>query len=144
LDLVKLIYNEYERSTQIKFEGIYDKRVTEIEISLGYRILQIAGIIRNTEDKPFSWARTDYRIVASFAELYRIYYDGKDIDRDRLRAFRDQTKQVARIALYNADTITCTLATAVIPSVADAYYDTEGIGIDKVVRVLESDLWPIL
>jgi hypothetical protein len=51
-------------------------------MSLGYRILQIAGIIRNTEDKLFFWARTNYRAVASFAELYRIYYDGEDMDRD--------------------------------------------------------------
>jgi hypothetical protein len=39
LEMAKLIHDEYERSTHQKFAGIHDKRVTNLNMSLGYHIL---------------------------------------------------------------------------------------------------------
>jgi hypothetical protein len=80
--MAKLVHDEYERSTHQRFAGIHDKRVTNIEMSLGHRMLQIAGLIKDKDDKPFPWAKLQHPHVVSFKESYRMYNEGEDIDHD--------------------------------------------------------------
>lgn len=144
LDLAKLIVDEYEQSTQTQFAGIHDKRVVEIEMSLGHRMLQVAGLVKDKDGNLFPWAQTHLPCVANFVESYRIYNDGEEMDRRRSLAFKGQTKELAGLVMNNATVLACTLATATSPQVTFAYNDAEGIAMDEAAKVMESDLWPLL
>ena len=140
MDMAKIIDNAYKQSVAQKFEGIHDKRVTELELSLGYRMLQVAGIIGGA---PFALPPDD-RLRNKFAESYRQYASGDEMDKERSKFFRTQTQHLLSHTIANADAIATTLDIAQVPQVAVNYSTAEGLFADEAARVLDSNLWGIL
>ena len=145
LDMAKMIHEEYERNTKTKFAGVHDKRVLNLEMSLGHRILQVAGILKDAEKKRFPWAKDPADpLIASFCASYNQYNEGAEMDRARSKSFREQTKSLCELTIDGAEVVACTLATAAVPLVATAYGAAEGLALDESAKVLESDMWPLL
>ena len=148
LDMAKAIHNEYQRATATRFEGIYDKRVTNLELSLGNRMLQVAGIALDFTNKPegdcFPWAKPNDPLIRGFVHSYRIYLGGEEMDRDRSKLFKAQTKRLAELTMDGAEVLAGTLAIAATPLVANAYSKAEGLVIDEAARIVESQNWPIM
>jgi hypothetical protein len=148
LDMAKVIRDEYQRGTATRFEGIHDKRVTNLEISLGNRMLQVAGIALDFTNKPegdrFPWAKPNDPLVQGFVDSYRTYLDGEEMDHDRSKVFKAQTKRLAELTVDGAEVLAGTLATVATPLVANAYSKAEGLVIDEAARVMESQSWPIM
>jgi hypothetical protein len=140
MDMAKIIDNAYKQSVAQKFEGILDKRVTELELSLGHRMLQVAGIIG---DAPFALPPGD-RLRENFAEAYRQYENGDETDKERSEIFRALTQRLLSYTIANADAIATTLDIAQVPQVAVNYSTAEGLFADEAARVLDSNLWAFL
>jgi len=148
LDMAKVIHDEYQRATATRFENVYDKRVTNLELSLGNRMLQVAGIVLDFTDKPegdyFPWAKPNDLAIQGFVDSYELYLHGEEMDRDRSKLFKAQTKHLAELTMDGAEVLAATLATAATPLVASAYSKAEGLVIDEAARVVESQNWPIM
>jgi len=148
LDMAKLIHDEYQRATATRFENIYDKRVTNLELSLGNRMLQVAGIALDFTNHPegdcFPWAKPNDPLIWGFVQSYRMYLHGEEMTRDLSKAFKAQTKRLAELTMDGAEVLAGTLFTAATPLVANAYSKAEGLVIDEAARVVESQNWPIM
>jgi superfamily I DNA and/or RNA helicase len=148
LDMAKVIHDEYQRATATRFESIYDKRVTNLEISLGNRMLQVAGIALDFTNKPegdcFPWAKPNDSAIKSFVDSYRAYLCGEEMTRDSSKVFTTATKRLAELTMDGAEVLASTLATAATPLVSNAYSKVEGLVIDEAARVVESQSWPIM
>ncbi|RYO77300.1 hypothetical protein DL766_000224 [Monosporascus sp. MC13-8B] len=119
-----------------KFEGVDDDRVQNIELALGTRMKQMAGIqpddnVPIIQDEPF-------------LRLYSRFNDGGDLSPKETEEFEAGIERLMGHAIQNAAAISATVTGAVNSLVTRNYREAELIVVDEAARVPEYQWWPLL
>src|SRR5947207_1895022 len=113
----------------------------DIEVSLGNRMRQTAGLALDTSHnppQPYPWADVNNPHIQAFLESYQFYKLGQTMKYKRAIAFRAQTRRLAQMIIDRAEIISCTLSTAATPIITDSYVLAEELIINEAARVPEN------
>ncbi|RHZ50301.1 DEAD/DEAH box helicase [Aspergillus thermomutatus] len=132
--LAQMLFDFHQAQTAQPL-GVSDRRVKHVELSIGYRMLQLCGIIKT------SWSTPDAFI--SFREHYRLYQAGEEFDDTTWMDFRARSRELRDTVLARADVILCTLHTAGETAIRDNV-QPQAILVDEAARASEPELWPAL
>ncbi|RYP17089.1 hypothetical protein DL765_004708 [Monosporascus sp. GIB2] len=129
-------HNAFPNICQRKFEGVDDERVQNIELALGTRMKQMAGIQPNDnvpiiQDEPF-------------LSLYSRFNDGGDLSPKETEEFEAGIERLMGHAIQNAAAISATVTGAVNSLATRNYREAELIVVDEAARVPEYQWWPLL
>ncbi|KAL0259312.1 hypothetical protein SLS55_005048 [Diplodia seriata] len=132
----KVLMDTFQKETQRQYRGVMDKRVEEIELSLGFRMLQLSGFVTSP------WAEEDNEKHAEFRRLFNSYANGEVFDADKKRTFTEHVTVLRNEALHRAHAIVTT------PAIASEYklrdpIEPRVIFVDEAARCSEFDLWGI-
>ncbi|RYP32042.1 hypothetical protein DL767_005396 [Monosporascus sp. MG133] len=131
-----VITTHFQRYAKEKFEGVEDERVQYIELALGTRIKQMAGI---PPDNNVPIIQDE-----SFLRLYSRFSDGEDFSHEETEQFEAGIERLMGHAIQNAAAICATVTGAVNSLVTGNYREAELIAVDEEVRVREYQWWPLL
>ncbi|KIW56291.1 hypothetical protein PV05_04961 [Exophiala xenobiotica] len=124
----------FDHFVQYKEDFLQDARAEHIELSVGHKMLQLAGIIPG--------ATTDTRAWGDLKEMYR-QYSRHDIGRSD-KEFQSEIEKLFAYSISSATSICCTATGAGNPKVSGPYADAELLVVDEAARVVEYELWPLL
>ena len=138
LQVAYLVYEKHKQATAQKFEGVADRRVRVLEQSLGYRALQVAGIIGGA---PF--AQPDHESIRGFAQGFRHYLKGMVYIAEEKIRFQQRTKALLDLTLQSATCAVTTMAVAATP-VFHTNFKPVVVTIDEFARAKEQDAMPLV
>lgn len=124
----------YEKAT-FNPSPVIDKRVVNIQQSLGYRALQVAGYIPSPWSQPVKYAE--------FRRFVDLYQEGAVFNAKEQESFTKTVKNLLRDTLRLADIVVATTFGASQPLVVDSL-QPELIVVDEAARATEPELWPVL
>ncbi|KAL1627487.1 hypothetical protein SLS54_002412 [Diplodia seriata] len=132
----KVLMDTFHKETRRQYRGVMDKRVEEIELSLGFRMLQLSGFVNSP------WAEVDNEKHSEFRRLFNSYASGEVFDADKKRTFTEHVTVLRNEALHRAHAIVTT------PAIASEYkfrdpIEPRVIFVDEAARCSEFDLWGI-
>lgn len=133
----KVLMDRYTAETQQKYPGIMDKRVQDMEMSLGHRMLQISGF----SDSP--WAKRGNEEHSEFRRLFNEYRSGATFDKEKKTLFSEHIGVLRNATLRKAHAVITT------PAIAGEFKLREAIQprvivVDEAARCPEFDMWHIL
>lgn len=97
-EVEQLILDKYLLFKKKKYDGISDPRVNVIDLSVGYRMLQIAGLAE--QNCPIR--HPDVKMFAGFREKLEKYATGSPMDKDQRKEFKQAAKDLYKYVLANA------------------------------------------
>ncbi|KAL4911555.1 hypothetical protein BDW74DRAFT_173012 [Aspergillus multicolor] len=121
-----------ETATQ---EGVTDKRLALVELSLGWRMLQLCGIIPASFSEPEKYGL--------FVAAFNNYMSNVQMNEDRWKNLNQRLRLLRNDMLARADTIVCTAFAASSTPIRENVFPTV-IGVDEAARPTESELWAVL
>lgn len=89
-----------------RFDGVRDKRVTDVEHSIGYMKLLISGVIPNSEH-----AHDNPKEFAAFRELYKKRAQGDKLNTKEAAFWDSESDRLTKLAVQGASAIISTTAT---------------------------------
>ena len=95
------VFDYYHQQTKQTLPGINDSRLKLVELSLGHRMLQVAGIVPSVFNESTKFT--------NFVESFRQYRCGEIFDKERKSAFEAQTKDLLRYTISRTNILVCTL-----------------------------------
>jgi AAA domain/DnaJ domain len=95
------VFDYYHRQSKQTLPGINDSRLKLVEMSLGHRMLQVAGVIPSAFNESTKF--TD------FAESFRQYRRGSIFDKQRYSTFEAETKNLLQYTISRTNILVCTL-----------------------------------
>ncbi|KAL4792833.1 hypothetical protein BDV19DRAFT_391797 [Aspergillus venezuelensis] len=116
-------------------EGVSDQRLKEVELSLGHRMLQLAGVI------PLSFSNP--KRYEHFGFAFRNYLECPGMDCDDWICLRANLRMLRDDMLQRADVVVCTAFSAGCKPITQNVFPT-AIGVDEAGKLLESEMWPVL
>ncbi|RHZ68502.1 DEAD/DEAH box helicase [Aspergillus thermomutatus] len=134
LVLAKLVADFYAAETA-RPAGVADRRVKHAQLSLGHRMLQLAGVI------PEPWSEP--QAYEEFHEFFLQYQAGYDFDNDALKTFRSRTRELRNHVLARSNVVVAT-AFAVGDTPVRENVKPAVIAVDEAARLTEPELWPML
>lgn len=129
-----VMYDHYRRHTTEKYKGVRDRRVTMLEESLGYRMLQVAGYFESSFTVPGKFG--------AFLEFMRQYRNNEEWGTNEKMAFREAQKELREYTISKASVICCSLANTADPPLFQ-HCQPELIVVDEAARAPEPDIWTI-
>lgn len=144
---VRVLYNRYLKSKQQLHDGIRDARFIELELSLGYRVLQVLGYAPGGDALlPFRFTVNDegkkHDAYGAFVEAYQQWDADEQFDEQRMTDFRELLAKLQSDLIANCAMVVTTVAaaaTAVVYTSVQPYI----IVIDEAARASEIDLLPL-
>ncbi|KAJ9500643.1 hypothetical protein H2202_003859 [Exophiala xenobiotica] len=124
----------FDHFVQYKEDFLQDARAQHIELSVGHKMLQMAGIIPG--------ATTDTSEWTALKEMYR-RYSRHEIGRSD-KDFQKEIENLFAHVISSATSVCCTATGAGNPKVSGPYADAELLVVDEAARVVEYELWPLL
>lgn len=120
-----------------KFEGVQDVRVQDITLSLGQRMLEVAGLKggRLSDGAP---------PFQGFRRFYSKYSRGETLSNNEQEEWDLETKELMSYTINHATALCATVAGAADSFVAESYKDAELLVVDEASRVPEFQWWPLL
>ncbi|GFG01584.1 hypothetical protein IFM53868_11018, partial [Aspergillus udagawae] len=115
--------------------GVKDHWVKQVELSIGYQMLQLSGII------PAPWL-TPVEFI-SFREHYRLYRAGEEFDDEIWKDFYTRSWELRDAVLARVDAIIYTLHAVGEQAMRDNV-QPQAILVDEAARATEPELWPML
>ena len=113
LEIALVTQEQYKETRVRKFPGIGDERVQNLDMSLGKRMLQIAGVI------PSPYTVTED--FSGFVESLRQYRAGQYLFEEDNRLFRMQRKRLREYTVRNADAICTTVANTCVAQIRNLF-----------------------
>jgi AAA domain/DnaJ domain len=95
------VFDYYHRQTKQTLPGINDSRLKLVGMSLGHRMLQVAGIIPSIFNESTKFIH--------FVESFRQYNCGEIFDKEHNSAFKAETKDLLRYTISRTNILVCTL-----------------------------------
>lgn len=132
----KMIQGHYERTAGYT-TGISDPRAKEIQLSLGHRMLQKAGIISE------SWSEPDNPKYDAFRLSFHQYLSSQAMSKADIKIFMENTKILRDDTLRDADVVVCT-PFCVGQHVIHSILKPTVVNIDKASQIMEPLLWPLM
>ncbi|KIW26954.1 uncharacterized protein PV07_06739 [Cladophialophora immunda] len=120
-----------------KYEGVSDERVNAIELSAGERMLEIAGLRKE------SLLNTASRFT-KFADLYQRFVDGDEFNYEKWETLGEEIEELLAYTINHASVICATVGGAADGFFCKHYADAELIVVDEAARVPEYQMWPLL
>ncbi|EXJ62897.1 hypothetical protein A1O7_03340 [Cladophialophora yegresii CBS 114405] len=124
--------------TACKYEFVDDKRVEHLELSVGHRMRQIAGL---EPDGPHLLGED---LFSEFAGLYQRFSDGKELHDDVMMLFHTGIEELMAYTISNAAAVCATVAGAADAVFTKNYSEAELIVVDEASRIAEYYWWPLL
>ncbi|RYP47804.1 hypothetical protein DL768_006213 [Monosporascus sp. mg162] len=119
-----------------KFEGVADERVQNIELALGTRMKQTAGIQPDDNDPIIQ--------DEPFPRQYSRFGGGEDFSFKDREEFEAGIERLMGNAIQNAATICATVTGAVNSLVTRNYREAELIVVDEAAPMRKYQRWPLL
>jgi hypothetical protein len=95
------VWDYYNRQTKQAVPGINDPRLKLVQMSLGHRMLEVAGVFQSV----FSEAKK----FTTFVESFRQYKNGQIFDKNSSKAFKAQTKELLEYTISRTNILVTTL-----------------------------------
>lgn len=95
------VFDHYHRQTKQTLPGINDPRLKLVEMSLGHRMLQVAGIIPSVFNESTKFA--------DFAVSFGQYRRGYIFDKNRNSTFNKETRDLLQYTISRTNILVCTL-----------------------------------
>jgi len=136
------LYEHIRSVTTVKEPLINDPRLEELHLSLGIRMLQVAGM------KGFECEYTEAGKFGSVREMYRQYKANQNMDQNGMKDFKEAMAELRAYVLSpdkvkaKVTIIVCTVANLATPMLYRNASQVEWIITDDVPRVTEPMLWP--
>ena len=130
--MVKRLYKE----ATDRPHGIADKRVKQIDLSLGTWMLKVSGVIQCEYSEPLPK-------FAQFRALYENYTFDRNMDRDSKVELRQGLKDLRMHVLRIADVVVTTLSNCADPTLQNVIRP-DFIGIDEAGKATEPNMWHVL
>lgn len=106
MDFERRLLDEFVSADKPKFEGVYDKRVSHIDYSIGYMKLLVSGVVPGSE-----YACSDTAIYATFRKLYDKQAHGKRLTAEEEKTWKTESDKLTKVVLQGASGIVSTTAT---------------------------------
>ncbi|KAL4788904.1 P-loop containing nucleoside triphosphate hydrolase protein [Aspergillus venezuelensis] len=115
--------------------GVSDRRVTQVELSLGYRMLQLAGIISASWSQPNNFQEV--------RQMWVLWQSGVEFEEEQYHRFTALIRDLRDCMLQRTDVVVCTPFTT---SEQPVYLNVHPhvIVVDEAGQLHDSDLWPAL
>jgi hypothetical protein len=130
--------------TTVKEPLINDPRLKQLHLSLGIRMLQVAGM------QGFECEYTEAEKFEQVREMYRHYKGNEEMDQNDMKGFKKAMKELRAYVLspdkvkVKVTIIVCTVANLASPTLYRNASQVEWIIADEIPRVTEPMLWPAL
>ncbi|KIV84947.1 hypothetical protein PV11_00692 [Exophiala sideris] len=111
-----------------------DNRVQVFELSVGYRMLQAAGIIPGPIEVGYEWS--------TIRHLY--YHSIRQTSIRSTRQFETEMRRLMSHVISHATAVCATVAGAGQPALCSSYADAELLVVDEAARVVEYEWWSLL
>ena len=121
-----------------KYELVKDARVQHIELSVGHKMLQIAGLEADEPSLPNKPSFARYR------SLHQKFSNGGELTCDDMQRFEEELDELMAYTMSNATAICATIAGAADHTFMKSYSAAELIVVDEASRVPEFHWWPLL
>jgi len=95
------VFDYYHQQTKQILPGINDSRLKLVEMSLGHRMLQVAGIVPSVFNES--------RKFVNFVESFQQYRSGEIFNNERNSAFKEQTKDLLQYTISRTNILVSTL-----------------------------------
>ena len=138
------LYEHILSGTTVKEPLINDPRLKELHLSLGIRMLQVAGM------RGFECEYTEAGKFESVREMYRQYKANQNMDQNAMEGFKNAMRELRAYVLspdkvkVKVTIIVCTVANLASPTLYRNASQVEWIITDEIPRVTEPMLWPAL
>lgn len=116
LEVAKLLQELHDEYFKTKFEGVHDRRVQNIELSVGYRMLQRVGIIPTNGAGP----KATPEKYAGFCEYYDQYRLGEKWEKEDQIRFTVEANELRHDIIREASVIITTPTLAISDTMARA------------------------
>ncbi|EKG20501.1 hypothetical protein MPH_02224 [Macrophomina phaseolina MS6] len=130
----KLLMDRYSEATTRPFPGVYDKRVKELSLTLGQRMLEMSGF----KDSP--WARKDNEEHSEFRRMFVEFQSGVSFEKEMDEQFTLAIAKLRIATLQRADAVVVTASTVGDFKLREAI-TPRVIVVDEAARISEADLW---
>lgn len=118
----------YHQQTRRK-HGLTDTQLEHVQLSLGHRTLQLAGL------RECSWSEPEKHVEFQF--YWRQYESGETLDDGGMSAFRKATNYLRQAVLQRADAVVTTdIRENFRPAIALVL-------VDEAAKTSEPELWPL-
>ncbi|KAK4937961.1 hypothetical protein LTR10_021526 [Elasticomyces elasticus] len=111
-----------------------DSRAQVFQLSIGYRMLQTAGILPASFEVGYEWS--------TIRQLY--YHSIRDKSIRATRQFQSEMSRLMSHVISHATAVCATVAGAGHPLLCSSYADAELLVVDEAARVVEYEWWPLL
>ena len=135
------LYDAYLASVKRTFTGIDDKRVQNLGLSIGARILEVAGVSKTPEGKISPLAPGDWeKRFSTLREHLKQWGDGEHFDAQKMEAFTKDINDAREYVLeFVVDVLVTTASNAMADFLSSAFH-AEWIMIEEASRVSEAEL----
>ncbi|ETI23246.1 hypothetical protein G647_05044 [Cladophialophora carrionii CBS 160.54] len=124
--------------TACKYDFVSDKRVEHLELSVGHRMRQIAGLEPDGPEMP------EKDLFSEVAKIYQRFGDGEDLSDDDSGLFNSGVDELMAYTISNAAAVCATIAGAADAVFTKDYSEAELIVVDEASRIPEYYWWPLL
>ncbi len=121
-----------------KYEFVDDKRVQHIELTLGQRMLQIAGLEPSIPKLP------NMPDFSELSQLYQRFAEGKELSSEQMIRLEGEVEELMAFTIARATGVCATIAGAADSFFTRNYSKAELIVVDEASRVPEFHWWPLL
>lgn len=134
LTAAMMIMRFYQDQHQQRIPGVRDARVQEYQLSLGYRMLQFAGLAQPTLGEPARYT--------TFLQHWNLQAEGHNFSADERQSYQAATKELMLDVLKAADVLAMTLSTAGEAWIQE-HTTIHAIGVDEAAKVVEPEMWTL-
>jgi len=111
-----------------------DNRAQVFELSIGYKMLQTAGIVDGACELGYEWS--------TIRQLY--YHSIRQSSIRSTKQFQTEMSRLMSHVISHATAVCATVAGAGHPVLCSSYSDAELLVVDEAARVVEYEWWPLL
>lgn len=129
-----VLWEHYVQHTRQRFAGLNDRRIVLLKSSLGWRLLQVAGIIES------AWSES--KRFADFRESLRQYRNERKWEKQERIAFREQQKELFSETISKATVVCCSLSNTA-ETLIRMNFGPDFIILDEAARATEADCWTL-
>lgn len=136
LHVASTVLAEYRRVTNTKHPHSHDRRLKELNLSLGVWILRFAGLAHPTVGDT-----SRYKVFRDLYNEYlnQIFTEGSE----QMRDLKEWASCIRDEVMYHADIVFCTLCQAGVAKV-NAQLDPHVIVVDEAGKASEPEMWAAL